>query len=83
MPGRQGPPRMINTDRVVGSLRAAGVPAAQAYAFARLLADVRNPGFDRAIAHQDLVGAGYTAEQADILIEGAVQAAQPPDAGSG
>ena len=64
---------IVNSERIVGRLREAGLSAAQSYAFARLLADVRCPGFDRAIAHQDLVTAGYTAKQADVLIDGAVE----------
>ena len=68
---------MIDTLRVVRRLRAVDMPAAQAEAFARLLADVRCEGFDPAIARDDLTRAGFTGEQADILIEGAVRAAPP------
>ncbi len=75
-----GAAAMIKTERVVRRLRDAGLSAAQAYAFARLLADVRTPDFDRDIAHQDLVAAGYTPTHADVLIDGAVQAASPQEA---
>ena len=45
------------------------MPEAQAYALVRLVADVRQPGFDREIAHQDLVTVGFTSERADKLIK--------------
>jgi hypothetical protein len=68
-----------NPDRAVGRLREAGFSAAQAYALARLLADVRVDGFDRPTARRDLVSAGFTEEQADILIDYAQQALHPPE----
>lgn len=68
-----------NPDREVGRLRAAGFEAAQAYALVRLLADVRLDGFDRPTARHDLVTSGFTEEQADILIDYAVEALSPPE----
>jgi hypothetical protein len=59
---------VLDADRLVED----GVPEAKVSAFARLLADVQHPGFDRVIAHQDLVRAGYSPERADELIEGAL-----------
>ena len=73
---------IVNTERIVARLREAGLSAAQSYAFARLLADVRCPDFDRTIAHQDLVTAGYTVKQADVLIDGAVEMVMSKDAQS-
>ena len=68
-----------NPDRAVGRLRDAGFSAAQAYALARLLADVRVDGFDRPTARHDLVTAGFTEAQADILIDYAEEALRPTD----
>jgi hypothetical protein len=62
---------VLDTNRLVEQLREDGVPEAQAYALVRLVADVRHPGFDREIAHQDLMMVGFTSERADRLIEGA------------
>jgi hypothetical protein len=64
---------ILNANRLVEQLCHDGVPEAQAYALARLAADVRHPGFDREIAHQDLVMVGFTSERADELIKGAVR----------
>jgi hypothetical protein len=65
---------VLGTSCLVEELVEGGVPEAKAYAFARLLADVQHPGFDREVAYQDLVTAGYTLEQADAFIKGAVLA---------
>ncbi len=55
-------------------LREDGVSDAQAYAFARLLADVRcHRCFEREIAYQDLVRAGYSPDRADQLIKDALR----------
>jgi hypothetical protein len=51
---------VLGANCLVEELLEGGVPEAKAYAFARLLADVQYPGFNREIAHQDLVTAGYT-----------------------
>jgi hypothetical protein len=70
---------VLNVTSLVEQLCDDGVPEAQAYALVRLTADVRCPGFDREIAHQDLVTVGFTSARADKLIEGAVSgSAEPP-----
>jgi hypothetical protein len=63
---------VLNVTSLVEQLCHDGVPEAQAYALVRLAADVRHPGFDREIAHQDLVTVGFTSERADKFIERAV-----------
>ena len=68
----------LDTDRAVEQMRKDGVPDVQAYALARLLADVRYPGFDHEIAHQDLVMVGFTSARADELIKGAVRGSAGP-----
>jgi hypothetical protein len=65
---------VLGANCLVEELLEGGVPEAKAYAFARLLADVQYPGFNREIAHQDLVTAGYTPELADAFIKGALLA---------
>jgi hypothetical protein len=65
---------VLGTNCLVEELVEGGVPEARAYAFARLLADVQHPGFDRELAYQDLVTAGYPPELADAFIKGAVLA---------
>jgi hypothetical protein len=65
---------VLGPNCLVEELVEGGVPEAKAYAFARLLADVQHPGFDREVAYQDLVTAGYTLEQAGAFIKGAVLA---------
>jgi hypothetical protein len=65
---------VLGTNCLVEELVEGGVPEAKAYAFARLLADVQHPGFDRELAYQDLVTAGYSPELADAFIKGAVLA---------
>ena len=57
------------TRRIVERLRAAGMSEGIAHAVARLFADVRTEGFDPAVAHRDLAGAGFTDEQAGVLVE--------------
>jgi hypothetical protein len=70
---------VLNANRLVEQLCHDGVPKAQAYALVRLAADVRHPGFDRKIAHQDLMTVGFTPARADKLIEGAARgSAEPP-----
>ena len=67
-------PTALDADRLVERLRKDGVSDAQAYAFARLLADVRcRQGFEREIAYQDLVRAGYSPDKADQLIKDALR----------
>jgi hypothetical protein len=66
-------PTALDADRLVKRLRKDGVSDAQAYAFARLLADVRCRGFEREIAYQDLVRAGYSPNKADQLIKDALR----------
>jgi hypothetical protein len=66
-------PSVLDADRLVEQLCKDGVSERQAYALARLLADVQHPGFDREIAHQDLAMVGFTSEKADELIKGAVR----------
>ena len=69
----------LNVTSLVERMCHDGVPDVQAYALARLLADVRYPGFDHEIAHQDLVMVGFTSARADELIKGAVcGSAGPP-----
>ncbi len=64
----------LDADRTVERLRKDGASDAQAYAFARLLADVRcRRGFEREIAYQDLVRAGYSPDRADQLIKDALR----------
>jgi hypothetical protein len=72
---------VLDTERVVAELRKDGVPEGKAYAIARLLADVQQPGFDREIACLDLVRAGFSPEKTDQLIEEALAGSteeQPP-----
>ena len=69
---------VLNVTSLVEQLCDDGVPEAQAYALVRLAADVRHPGFDREIAHQDLITVGFTTARADKLIEGAVRGAAGP-----
>ena len=69
---------VLDINRLIEQLREDGVPEAQAYALTRLLADVRHPGFDREIAHQDLVTVGFTSERADKLIKKAVLGSAGP-----
>jgi hypothetical protein len=65
---------VLGTNCLIEELVEGGVPEAKAYAFARLLADVQHPGFDRELAYQDLVTVGYPPELADAFIKGAVLA---------
>jgi hypothetical protein len=71
-------PDVLNATRLVEQLYHDGVPEAQAYALVRLAADVRHPGFDREIAHQDLITVGFTSARADVLIDGAVRGSAGP-----
>jgi hypothetical protein len=74
-------PTALDADRDVERLRKDGVSDAQAYAFARLLADVRcRRRFEREFAYQDLVRAGYSPNKADQLIKDALRGLgrQPP-----
>jgi hypothetical protein len=72
------PTTALDAGRLVEQLCQDGVPEAMAYALVRLAADVRHPGFDREIAHQDLITVGFTTARADKLIEGAVRGAAGP-----
>ena len=63
---------VLDTEHVVERLRKDGVSDTQAYAIARLLADVQQPGFDRELACVDLVRAGFSPEKTDRLINDAL-----------
>jgi hypothetical protein len=67
------PTTALDAGRLVEQLCQDGVPEAMAYALVRLAADVQHPGFDREIAHQDLVMVGFTSERTDELIKGPVR----------
>jgi hypothetical protein len=67
-------PTALDADRDVERLREDGASDAQAYPFARLLADVRcRRYFEREIAYQDLMRAGYSPDKADQLIKDALR----------
>jgi hypothetical protein len=62
-----------DTERLVAELRKDGVPEVKAYAIARLIANVQQPGFDALAVHADLVAAGYTALEADTLVQEVIE----------
>ena len=69
-------PAVSGTRRLVERLRAADM-SEKAHAVARLVADVRTEVFEPAVAHRDLTGAGFTDEQARVLIEETAGALAP------
>ena len=71
------------TETLVDALVASGLTRTQAYAVFRLGADVHcRRAFDRAIASRDLVGSGFSPEDAETAIDRALAAQRREGDGS-